>query len=475
MARGGADGTRPLGPDAAALSEEHLRLACEAGRLGTWEWDIATNRVMWSPSLEAIHGLPPGAFEGTFDAFQKDMHPDDRGRILRAISRTLEHGEDHHVEYRIVGADGGIRWVEGRGKLFRDAAGAPSRMIGVCMDVTARKRAEEALRDSEQRFARFMQQFPGLAWIKDADGRYVYANDGAAAVFRLSRAQLYGATDADIFPPETAAQFAENDRRALASGAGIQAVELLEHADGVLHQSLVSKFPISGADGGATLIGGMAIDITDLKRGEERQKLLLEELNHRVKNTLAIVQAIAGLTLRNTPEPAAFTAALSARLAALARAHSLLTRELWQGAALGDVVTAALAPFGADGRQHAIRIEGPAVIVRPNTAVTLSLVLHELATNALKHGALTAPLGQVSVAWSMAQAPDAPRTVELLWGEQGGPPVAPPAKQGFGSRLIAASADQLGGEVDIRYDPAGVAARLRFPLSEAQAPYNGGA
>jgi PAS domain S-box-containing protein len=320
-----------------------------------------------------------------------------------------------------------------------------------------------------------MQQFPGLAWIKDADGRYIYANDGAAAVFRAPRARLYGATDADIFPPDTAAQFAENDRRALASGAGIQAVETLEHADGVQHQSLVSKFPIPGPEGGAPLIGGMAIDITDLKRGEERQKLLLEELNHRVKNTLAIVQAIASLTLRNTPEPAAFTAALSARLAALARAHTLLTRELWQGAALGDVVAAALAPFGVDGRQHAISIDGPAVVVRPDAAMTLSLVLHELATNALKHGALTAPLGQVTVAWSMAEAPDARRLVELLWGEQGGPAVTPPERQGFGARLIAASADQLGGEIDIRYDPAGLAARLLFPLSEAAPARNGAA
>jgi PAS domain S-box-containing protein len=458
---GGADAPR----DGAPLSEEHLRLAGEAGGFGTWEWHIPTNRVVWSASLETIHGLTPGSFAGTFEAFQKDMHPDDRARVLDAIARTLEHGEDHEIEYRILDGAGGVRWVEGRGKLFRNAAGAPARMIGVCMDVTARKRAEQALRDSEQRFARFMQQFPGLAWIKDAAGRYVYANDGAAAAFRRSRAELYGATDSEIFPPETAAQFAENDRRALASSAGIQAVETLEHADGVVHQSLVSKFPIPGPDG-APVIGGMAIDITELKRGEERQKLLLEELNHRVKNTLAIVQAIANLTLREAPDPAAFAVALSARLAALARAHSLLTRELWQGAVLGDVVAAALAPFGADGRQHAIRIDGPAVVVRPDAAMTLSLVLHELATNALKHGALTAPLGRVAVAWSMAEAAGAPRRVELLWAEHGGPPVTPPARQGFGSRLIAASAGQLGGEVDVRYDRAGVAARLRFPLTE---------
>jgi PAS domain S-box-containing protein len=320
-------------------SEARLRLALEAGRMGTWEWQVATNEVNWSPGLEAIHGLAPGTFEGTFADYQNDIHPEDRERVLGAIAQTLEHGADHHVEYRIVWPDGSIHWVEGRGKLVRDRSGAPTRMIGVCMDVTERKQAEE------------------------------------------------------------------------------------------------------------------------------RQQLLLEELNHRVRNTLAIIQAIAAQTLRATPDPAAFNAAFSARLAALARAHSLLTRELWQGAALRDIVAAALAPFGGDGPE-AIRIDGPAVVIKPNAAVTLSLVLHELATNAAKHGALTTPQGRVSVAWRSAQQPGQPPSVELAWSERGGPFVSAPTREGFGSRLIAASAEQLGGEVAMRYTAEGFEARFRFPLPD---------
>ena len=110
-------------------SEERLRLALEAGQMGTWEWTIATNEVIWSPSLEAIHGLAPGTFEGTFASYQKDIHPEDREQILGAIANTLEQGEDHHVEYRILIPDGSIRWVEGRGKLFRDRSGVATRMI----------------------------------------------------------------------------------------------------------------------------------------------------------------------------------------------------------------------------------------------------------------------------------------------------------------------------------------------------------
>lgn len=593
-------------------SEERLRLALEAGQMGTWEWNVATDEVVWSPGLETIHGLAPGAFAGTFAAYQEDIHPEDREPILRAIARTLKQGEDHHVEYRIVRPDGCIRWVEARGKLFRDRSGAATRMIGVCTDVTERKQADEALHESEQRFVRFMQQLPGLAWIKDLEGRYVYANDAAQRTFLTSHAQLYGRTDEEIFPPETATQFRANDKRALESEAGIQAFETLEQDDGVLHHSLVSKFPIAGADGQKAFIGGMAIDITERKsaedriadladdlrhrleeqetllrslpvgvfiardpqcsdivanpagaallrlpvtanasktgpeaehlpfrvfkdgaevaprdlpiqraarlgepvsaeemdvvfpdgsvttlfeyasplfdqegavrgclgvfvditerkRVEERQKLLLDELNHRVKNTLAIVQSIAVQTLREMPDPAAFKAAFSARLAALARAHSLLTRERWQGVSLPDVVAAMLAPFGGDGRQQAISIDGPPVVIKPNAAVTLSLVLHELATNAAKHGALATPRGRLRVAWHRTgDGPGQLPGVELVWAEQGGPPVEPPKKQGFGSRLIAASADQLGGEVSLRYGTEGVEFRFRFPLPDGE-------
>jgi PAS domain S-box-containing protein len=138
--------------EARRQSEERLRVALDAGRMGAWEWDVAGGRVHWSDTLQRIHGLVPGTFGGTFDESQADIHPDDRERVLGQIAHSLEGGA-HQLEYRIVPPDGEVRWLEARGELFRDADGRPSRMLGVCMDVTERKHAE-AERDAAQRGSR---------------------------------------------------------------------------------------------------------------------------------------------------------------------------------------------------------------------------------------------------------------------------------------------------------------------------------
>ncbi|MBL9125312.1 MAG: PAS domain S-box protein, partial [Planctomycetaceae bacterium] len=127
-------------------NEERLRLALEAGHMGTWEWNLATDKVVWSPGLEAIHGLAPGTFAGTFEAYLQDVHPADRSFVTEALNRTLAEQTDHHIEYRLMWPDGSIHWVEGRGKLFASATGKPERMVGVCTDITHRKQAEVAFR-----------------------------------------------------------------------------------------------------------------------------------------------------------------------------------------------------------------------------------------------------------------------------------------------------------------------------------------
>lgn len=157
----------------------------------------------------------------------------------------LTIGDDHHA--------GRVAWMI-------------EQLQGQEYEARERQRIEDSLRQSEQRFARFMRHLPGLAWIKDAEGRYVFANDAAVAAFQVARDALYGKTDDEVFPPETAAQFRANDRRALETEGGIQVVETLEHADGIVHHSLVNKFPIPGGPGEQVLTGGIAIDITEQQR-----------------------------------------------------------------------------------------------------------------------------------------------------------------------------------------------------------------
>lgn len=160
---------------------ERLGLAVEAARLGTWQWDIKTNRVLWSMELERIHGLEPGTFAGTFDAYQSDIHPEDRERVLRSIAETVEHRQPHLIEYRIVLPDGSTRWLEARGRMFFDAQGDPERLVGVCMDITERKHSEEALKRSEQNLRARAEELSRLARALERSNRELDAFAYAAS------------------------------------------------------------------------------------------------------------------------------------------------------------------------------------------------------------------------------------------------------------------------------------------------------
>ena len=210
-------------------------------------------------SVTEAFGLSPELLEGR--TVSEIFRDEQRTRLIEHLQRnfageTLNYETEHN---------GRVYWTQQAPLL--DSIG---QAIIVTLDITERKQAEESLRQSEERFGQFMQHLPGLAWIKDINGRYVYVNDAAEQVFRTPRQELYGKTDEDIFPPEIAAQFKQNDQRALMDGKGIQVIETLEQEDHILHYSLVSKFPIPGPDGNTTtLIGGTAFDITERRQAEE--------------------------------------------------------------------------------------------------------------------------------------------------------------------------------------------------------------
>ena len=216
-------------------------------------------------------------------------------------------------------------------------------------------------------------------------------------------------------------------------------------------------------DGKAVRLAGISLDITERRNAEERQRLLLDELNHRVKNTLASVQSIALQTRRSVSSPSAFSETFIERIHALARAHDLLTESAWQGASLADVIRRTLA-LQVDGDDAArVTSGGPPIRLGPNAAVTLNMAFHELATNALKYGALSETTGRVDIAWRVD--PEAGDLI-LDWRESGGPPVGLPTLRGFGSRLIEqAMTRELGGEARLSFLPSGLWCHMRLPLS----------
>ena len=207
-------------------------------------------------------------------------------------------------------------------------------------------------------------------------------------------------------------------------------------------------------------------DSTAARTAQEQQNVLQGELNHRVKNTLAVVQAVAAQTLRHAGVPAGLQSALLARLSALARSHDLLTRNDWQGASLPEILGQPLAPHAATAGEGRIALSGPPVLLPPGAVVTVNLAVHELATNAAKHGALSRPGGTVTLTWCLEGG-----GLRLRWEESGGPPIAgPPTRRGFGSRLIEATVQtQLGGAVERDWEPGGLVCEIVVPLARAVA------
>ncbi|WP_414471343.1 sensor histidine kinase [Microvirga sp. M2] len=200
------------------------------------------------------------------------------------------------------------------------------------------------------------------------------------------------------------------------------------------------------------------------RRATEHQRVLINELNHRVKNTLATVQSISAQTLRTADGKEEAREALEMRLLALSRAHDVLTRESWEGADLVEVVANALKPYEIPGETR-FHIEGPHVRVTPRMSLALAMALHELATNAVKYGALSNKAGTVQVLWTVQNGAAPPR-LSLRWTETGGPPVVAPRRRGFGSRLIERSlAQDLDGHVEIAFPPTGVVCTVDAPVA----------
>lgn len=305
----------------------------------------------------------------------------------------------------------------------------------------------------------------------DLAGRITGWNTGAENLLGWEEAEAIGRPVNVIFTPDDNREAIAEEEMRLAVTEG-RADDNRWHLrkDGGRFWANGLMMPMRDDAGGLTGFLKILRDLTEAQLASEHQQLLIHELNHRVKNTLATVQAFTTQSLRSAASLHDAREAITARLIALAKAHDVLTAEKWESADLSRIVDDALCLHNVD-RQRC-RWQGDAVRVVPRTALALSMMLHELATNATKYGALSNEGGTVTVSWATvdtARAPDEDRPrLTMRWQERDGPPVALPTRRGFGSRMIERGlANELGGEVQILYEPAGVVCTLDIPLEAA--------
>lgn len=332
--------------------------------------------------------------------------------------------------------------------------------IGFLRDISDRKAAEIALRDSEARLAAtYNHALVGIAEV-DRRGGILRTNEQFALIVGHEPQDLESRTVFDITHPDDV----ELDRALFdEQWSGQRDAYRLEKRfirqdGGIVWVDLAAS--IVRGEGGASTYGVRIVrDISDRKRADEHQRLLISELNHRVKNTLAVVQGLAYQTFKPELVPPDLVAAFEGRLFALAAAHDLIVRETWDSTQIDDLIREALRPF--EESPPRFTISGPPVLLTPAATVGLALGLHELATNAAKYGALSRPQGRVAIDWGVEDG-----ELRLHWRESGGPRVVKPRRKGFGTRLLErALASDLGGSVDLDFQPSGLLCRMRGPLA----------
>jgi two-component sensor histidine kinase len=265
--------------------------------------------------------------------------------------------------------------------------------------------------------------------------------------------------------PQTLPTVLSQWRHSLSTGEPFEMTFPLRGADGVFRPFLTRAVPAKDELGNIVRWFGMNTDVTAQHEYEQHLQLLIEELNHRVKNTLAVVQSLASQSFRAPVDLQSARRAFEARLLAMSAAHNLLTQETWKGAWIGDVLRAALSPFVNE--QKRIALSGPAIWIPPKMVLALSMALHELGTNATKYGALSNQVGMVAVDWDLYSSAGDKR-LQMTWTECGGPAVREPAKRGFGSQLVEHGlASDLRGKVDLQYRPEGLICRIEAPIADA--------
>jgi len=415
----------------------------------------------WNAGAERIFGYTAEEMIGRHitTLIPKELY-DEETDILARLSRgeRIEHFDTVRVR-----KDGRRIDISLTISPMRDSSGKIIGASKIARDVTEQRKHEIEL----ARLAAIVSSSEDAIISKTLQGFVTSWNNGAERIFGYRADEMMGRHITTIIPQEL---HAEEERiiAQLAKGERIEHYETVRLAkDGRRVDISLTVSPIRDASGRVVGASNVSRDVSERRRAEETQRLLLDELNHRIKNTLATVQAIATQTLRRSKDPAAFVVAFNGRIQSLSRAHALLTGNSFQGADIQQLVRDQLLLGGEPDAR--ISWAGPPLMLEAQVALHLALVLHELGTNARKYGALSSPLGRVSARWETRSAANGARLV-LDWRESGGPKVKPPTARGFGSMLIDQSLQTHGGIVSVSYPEAGLVCIIDLPLARLQQP-----
>jgi PAS domain S-box-containing protein len=452
-----ADEARQLAEDGLRQSEERSRLMVENAPVMIWMSDRWGRCLQLNRRLREFWGVEESAI-ATFD-WSSTMHPDDAHAIGSAMADALKrhapvmtHGRFRDVRgnWRIIATDAQPRFSQ---------AGQFLGMIGVNVDVTEREEAERAIRTSAERFRLVFEAAPSGMVIIDGAGIIQMINAQAERLFGYDRDELLGKPVELLIPEPSRGAHAIRRPGSVACRAKAPREDRTVHGlrkDGTTFPAEIGLSPV-GEEGDLCLAA--VVDVSERHQAEMQREVLIAELNHRVKNTLAVVQGLAHQTFKGEETSPHARTAFEGRLHALAVAHNMLTRTNWSQARLDELAEDALGLRLA--HRDRIVLDGPVLMLEPKAALAVAMALHELQTNAVKYGALSNDTGTVRVTWRVCET----GRFRLDWMERGGPPVRVPAKQGFGSRLIQRIlASDLEGRVQLAFQPEGVTCAIEGVL-----------
>ena len=391
--------------------------------------------------------------------------------VLRLSDELYGH-ESYRQELRNRRGDGHEFIAEWHVTRVCDNSGETDHWIAVIRDMTEKQSYERALKESERRARGQLAELEtlyhtapiGLAMFS-TDLRFVRVNERLAEMNGIPAEQHMGRTPRQVVPGLTD-EAQSLLRQVLETGKPTACVEVegeTRKPPGVRRTWREQFYPVF-FEGTIEGVGAVIEDITEQKRGEQHIELVMHELNHRVKNSLAVVQSMVSQTVRASTSPADFEESLIGRIRALADTHTLLTESNWRSADMRQVVREAVRPYRRTGGEN-VEIVGPELALTPSASLAFSMVLHELTTNAVKFGALSAPGGRVTIRWQLA-GEEGRSELLLRWVEVGGPKVVKPARAGFGSQLIDFTIrHEFGGTATIDFPETGVICEISIPWS----------